>query len=331
MRLHALVSTLTALLFAALAATAAYVAMTGDTRLVPFVLVVAFAHAVVLGWPAFLLGRSLGRVNLISSAILGFMIGACPIPLLTLVMPIGSNTSASIDGVPTMVNGIPTLIGLLYDLLYWSLFGGLGALGGILFFVIVKLAGGSVRPRSETPAPVSRRSSLATSGLAVVALLLTATAFAIPGITMDRTCHNMFRDGRTSVGTRVNVVLAVAVDDWPRVTQIFQDFAAAHHLSFRNSSHASPGVVDMLDLSLCNERGLNIHSLEQVWHQKNVSVPDKRGVSLGVYELRDGSDWRSEARELIARLEAVWPGRIQFKDNLGRDIPMPEELRSGSP
>jgi hypothetical protein len=39
---------------------AAYFAITGDVWLIPFVLVIALGHAVILGLPSFLLGRSLG-------------------------------------------------------------------------------------------------------------------------------------------------------------------------------------------------------------------------------------------------------------------------------
>jgi len=324
-RIHAYASRATALLFAALAPTGAYVALTRDLRLIPFVFAIALGHAVILGLPAFLLGRSLERINLISSAVVGFVIGAGPITLLTL-LSLGSNTSASIDGVPTIVNGIPTLVGWLYQLLSLTSFGGFGVLGGIAFFLVLKLAGGAISAGDGT-ALVTRRASMATSGLAFLAILLTGTALAIPSITMDRTCHNMFRDGRTSVGSKVNIRLSIPVEDWPRLTRLFEEFGAANDLSFRNSNRDHPGTVRVLGLSLCNDRGLNIHAIEQHWERSGNSVP-KDGVSLGIFELRDGSNWKHAARALIAELEARWPGKVQFKDKLGRIVPMPDELRN---
>jgi hypothetical protein len=326
MRIHAYASRATALLFAGLAPTAAYFAITEDVRLIRFALVIALGHAVILGLPSFLLGRSLGRVNLIFSAVVGFVIGAGPIALLTL-LTLGSTKSASINGVPTVINGMPTLAGWEYHLLFWISFGGFGALGGIAFFLILKLTGGAVRADNETAAPITRRASLATSCLAVLAILLTGTALAIPNITMDRTCHNMLRDGRTSVHSKVNVRLAIPVEDWPRLTRLFEEFGAANDLSFRNSNHDEPGTVRVLGLSLCNEHGLNIHALEQHWERSGNSVPEKDGVSLGIYELREGSNWTHAARALIAELDAHWPGKVQFKDGGGRIIPEPDELR----
>jgi hypothetical protein len=181
MRIHADASIVTALLFAALAPTAASWGLTGDLRLSPLVFVVALAHAVILGLPAFIFGRSLERVNLITSAAMGLVIGAGPITFLRL-LSLGSSTSESHDGVSLIINGIPTLVGWLYELLFSMLFGGLGALGGITFFLVLKLAGGAIREGDGT-APATRGASVATFGLAVVAILLTGVALAIPGIT----------------------------------------------------------------------------------------------------------------------------------------------------
>lgn len=326
MRIHTFASSVTALVFAGLASTAAYFAITGDIRLITIVFVIALGHAVILGLPAFLLGRSIQRINLISSTAVGFVIGAGPITLLTL-FSLGSNGSASINGVPTIINGMPTSAGWLYDLLSWISFGGFGALGGIAFFLILKLTGGANRADNETTTPVTRRASLATSCLAVLAILLTATALAIPNITMDRTCHNMFRDGRTSVGSKVSARIAIPVEDWPHLTRFFEEFGAANELSFRNSNHDQRGTVRVLGLSLCNDHGLNIDALELHWERRGNSVPEKDSVWLSIYELREGSDWAHAARALVAELEAQWPGKVQFTGEGGRIIPEPDELR----
>ena len=326
MRIHAYASTATALLLAGLAPTAVFFAITGDLRLIPFVLVIALGHAVILGLPTFLLLRSVGRVNLITSTAVGFVIGAGPITFLTL-LSLGSNGSASINGVPTIINGVPTLTGWLYQLQSWMLFGGLGALGGLTFFLILELAGRAIRADNEMEAAVKRRASLVTSCLAVVAIMLTGTALAIPNITMDRTCHNMHRDGRASVGSKVHMRLAIPVEEWPRLTRLFEEFGAENALSFRNRNHDQPGTVRILGLSLCNDHGLNIHALEQRWERSGNSVPEKDGVALGIYELREGSNWARAARALVAELEAQWPGKVQFKDGGGRIVPEPVELR----
>jgi hypothetical protein len=148
-------------------------------------------------------------------------------------------------------------------------------------------------------------------------------------ITMDRSCHNMSRPGRTSVdvGPKVHVGLVIPVEDWPRLTRLFEEFGAANNLSFRNSNFDRPGTIRMLRLSLCDDRGLNIYALGERWERAGISVPEKSGVFLGIYELRDGSNWQQVARALIAELETHWPGKVQKLDGFRRMIIRVPDLR----
>ncbi len=72
-------------------------------------------------------------------------------------------------------------------------------------------------------------------GLAAVGLLLAGAVAAIPSITRDRTCHKMFRDGRTSIGPQASLDLQIAIDDWPKLTKMFEQFGNEHQLSFRDA------------------------------------------------------------------------------------------------
>ena len=144
MRIYAFASVATALLFAGLPAGAVFFAITGAVYVTLPAFILALGHAVILGLPSFLLGRSLGRVNLVSSAVVGFAIGVIPFTLFTLLITLtqGSANITSSDGVPLVINGVTTLAGWLGILVPWILFGGLGALGGITFCLILKLTGG---------------------------------------------------------------------------------------------------------------------------------------------------------------------------------------------
>src|SRR5581483_6658270 len=83
--------------------------------------------------------------------------------------------------------------------------------------------------------------------LAAVGVMLAAGIFAIPSITKDRTCHNMFRDGnRTSIAPQETIELQLVEYRWPELRKLLADFRAAHNLSVRDSSETRPGVVDIL-------------------------------------------------------------------------------------
>jgi hypothetical protein len=84
-------------------------------------------------------------------------------------------------------------------------------------------------------------------------------------------------------------------------------------------------VVHVLYLSLCSESGVVVFALQQHWMVRD--VPDEPpGISVGVYETKEGSGWRTPARALVAALEERWPGKVTFSDERDRTIPRPAAL-----
>jgi hypothetical protein len=155
-----------------------------------------------------------------------------------------------------------------------------------------------------------------------------SVAFAeLPAITKDRTCHNMFRDGRTSASTKVNIDLDVMPQDWPRLATLFQQFSSSHHMSFRNSSETRPNVVEILGLSACNEEGQVVLALEQRWASRNYSpLSPGRGVAIGIYDVGDGAGWQPLGWDLVALLDSEWHGKVRFRDGDGRLVERPAAL-----
>src|SRR5262249_32440264 len=163
-------------------------------------------------------------------------------------------------------------------------------------------------------------------GLAAVAMIASATVFALPSITMDRSCHSMFRDGRSSVRPKVNIDLDIAMDDWIALTNLFQDFAVSHDMSFRNSNDSKP-AVKILGLSACTEQGRVITADEQRWAPRNYAPAIAGwGVPVSVFDLNDGNAWQPLARDLVAVLDLRWPGKVRFCGGDGRIVPKPPEL-----
>jgi hypothetical protein len=331
-RLQSTGALIAALLFAALVPSFVVAALAQSIGVLPLAFGAALGHAVVLGLPLFFVLRSKHWVNSVSSIMGGFLVGAIPGGIFTWPLRPGTGTNSSTNGVPTVIDGIPTAAGWLGYIEFLAFLGALGALGGLFFWLTLKLSGELARAGHTAEGRVEshgRRGYRIRSVIALgaVAVALAALVFAIPIIRKDRTCHNMFRDGRSSVHSQLNVDILIAIEDWPALSRQFEEFAAAHALSFRNSSRTDPGVVHVLGLSLCNENGVNISAIDQRWVPRNLEpIVPGRGVGVGVYELRENSGWRAHARDLVAVLEAAWPGKVTFRDKDGRLMPKPTDL-----
>jgi hypothetical protein len=305
-----------AILFASLSAAALAAGMGGLVKLMPLVLGVAVAHATLLGLPLFLFLRRKGWANALSSACAGFVIGAVPLGAVAWPRP-PPGSRASVNGVPTIVDGATTLAGWLYYGKLPVFLGLIGALSGLVFWFTLRWSGQSTLSarmvgRSPHPGPGPTAPGRA-SPLAAIALLLTGAVAAIPEIAKDRTCHNLFRDGRrTGVAPMANIQLDVDLKEWPKLIQIFEKFAAAHDLSFRNSSQSKAGIAEMLYLSLCNEKGVNVSVIDQRWASRNYASFAKGGSYLTVYELQANSGWERIAQGLVSELDSTWPGRVRF-------------------
>jgi hypothetical protein len=318
MTLQLLAARCAAFIFAALIPALAVAGLGQSIRLLPYAFAITLGHALILGLPAFLILQMKRWVNAATSTGAGFAIGVMPIAVLTWPLQPAAHFNASTNGVRTIVEGVPTVEGWFEYLQLLLTLGGLGALGGVAFWAVLRVSDGL-----KNGIPNLRRGPV----LAVTAALLSAAVFAIPSVMMDRTCHNMFRDGRRSVGPQVYGDLPISFEDWPTLTHLMANFASDNALSLRDSSKPTSDVVRVLALSLCNETGVNIEIREQRWASHNFEpLIQGRGVSVGVYELREGSGWEDIARDLVGRLEATWPGQLRFRDSLGRTVPIPKKL-----
>ena len=97
---------------------------------------VSSAHAIVIGVPVYLFLRWRGWANAFTSVIGGALVGAVPVALL--LFPGGNRfagSSASVGGVPTMVNGAATEAGWNGYFNTLLVFGAFGAASGFLFWL----------------------------------------------------------------------------------------------------------------------------------------------------------------------------------------------------
>jgi hypothetical protein len=70
-----------------------------------------------------------------------FLIGALPGGLLTWPMNPSLKTTEAVDGVATIVDGVPTLAGWLSYLKLLGIAGSLGAIGGFVFWLTLRCSG----------------------------------------------------------------------------------------------------------------------------------------------------------------------------------------------
>jgi len=140
LRTQHIAGTGTALLFAGLAPALAMAAFWHTAEIVPFIFTFTFAialgHAVLLGLPLFLVFRSMSWINLTTCVVFGFAVGAAPVGVLTWPMRHPElHTSASVVGVPMIINEAITAIGWIGYIKPVICFGSFGALGGFAFWV----------------------------------------------------------------------------------------------------------------------------------------------------------------------------------------------------
>jgi hypothetical protein len=313
---------LAAILLGALVPALVFAAFTQELRFLPITLGVTLAHAALLGLPVAIVFRAKNWMRLGPILAAAFLVGTTPGGILAL-LSMGGTMSASVDGLPTIVNGVPTWVGWKQYGMVVGALGGLGAVGGFIFWLTLKIGSPTADPSDHPKTSVHPRIAVVLAGVAIVASVV---VFAIPAITKDRSCHNFFRDGRKSVTPKLSMDLDLTMDDWPTVASFIKGFSAAHSMSFRDSSLSQP-EVNVLHLNTCTEEGIVIDAMQQVWTSKGYSpeLPGK-GMPIWVYALHEDASWEKVSRELVAALDSRWPGKLRFRDRMGHFVPESEVL-----
>jgi hypothetical protein len=293
--------------------------------------IMAIVHALLLGLPLFFLVRSKGRIGAAISALGGFIVGAVPFGILTLISMIGVQHASS-GGRPTVINGVLTPAGWTEYAYTVGAIGLLGVSGGLIFWLTMRICG-QIADRPDKLEALPSKPSARSWSTASAAFLLSCATLVLPSVVKDYSCHNLFIDGRTSVGPQIRADLKLPAESWSTLRQIFVDFGAAHALSFRSDEQIRRGTVTWRDLNLCNEAGVNIDALDQPWLARMPRLAEiksplaDRGISLSVYALQPDSDWRPLARELIEKIDTTWPQKVTFSGPDGKVISVEQALK----
>jgi hypothetical protein len=100
------------------------------------VFAVTLGHAIILGLPVALVYRRLRWTRLYAAIAGGFFIGSTPAGVMFWPYD-SSGQGASVDGVPTIINGMPTPAGWLQYLELLGTLGAFGAEGGFVFWFVL--------------------------------------------------------------------------------------------------------------------------------------------------------------------------------------------------
>ena len=147
-RMQQIAGVTTAVLCAGLAPALVMAALWHTAEVAPvafvFTFVIALAHAVLLGLPLFLVLQSKGWVNVVTYVVFGFAVGAAPDGVLTWPMQHAAyTTSASIEGMSTIIDRVFTAVESVSYIKPVIYCGSLGALGGLAFWVALLCASSS--------------------------------------------------------------------------------------------------------------------------------------------------------------------------------------------
>ena len=292
-----------------------------SAQIVPIAFMVALPHA-VLGLVVYFLLRLRWKLTLQLSLLVGFLIGAIPMSIMLGV--VAPPNSASSGGVSTVVDGHLTLAGWYDRFILAATFGFYGAVAGLVFWLII-------RSSPQTTGGQAGVKNSAQSHFALPLTLAIATVagiFSIPSFTMDRTCHNSLRDGRTSIGSEIGINLRIDTSEWGEFAAILEDFGQSAGWSVQKDLRNEAEVMQMLNVSICDEAGTNIFVIEMNFPDSPAGDISKGNLGIAVYQPQGGDSWKSPTKSLVGRLSKRWPGRIWFSGGGGEEVPPPEWIKS---
>src|SRR5439155_5367100 len=130
-----------ALLLGALVPASLAAALAHTVTVLPVAFVITLGHATILGLPALLIYRAARWTRLSAAIAGGLIIGMIPGGLLFWPVRLSLRSTASVDSIPTLINGTPTAAGWFQYVELLGTLGGYGALGAFVFWLALRLSG----------------------------------------------------------------------------------------------------------------------------------------------------------------------------------------------
>lgn len=307
---------LAALLAAALVPALLVGALSLSVRIVFVAFLVTAAHSVLLGLPLALILNKFNRITQGNSLIGGFVVGSIAFGIWAwpLKYPeLKTNAWRGAERTQTMIDGVPTLAGWMDYFLLAGLLGFFGLIGGSIFWAFLSnfVEMGAFRKGGFSFRALEWRHRIAV----IAPFVIVATVIAIPMITKDRTCHNLFRDttffdGDRSISPKILYKVEIDGSEWQLIQALFAEFAASNGMSFRNDSIDHGPNHKGLYLSLCNEQGTNVSIARYKFVDSD--RPDM-GLNVPIYSVSGNANWKSVSTKLDQMLRTAFPEKISVE------------------
>lgn len=117
---------------------------------------ISAAYVIVLGIPTYVVLRWRNVVRRWPTIASGFVLGIVPVAVLSWPLRFSKGSSASVDGVATLVDGIPTFAGWLQYLELLTLFGACGAAAATAFWLVARCPNRSFEADGSAAAQLQR-------------------------------------------------------------------------------------------------------------------------------------------------------------------------------
>ncbi len=282
-------------------------------QLLKYVLFFSMASAIGAGLPVVAFLQWKKWLGILPCILAGTLAGALP----GLLFGLNTSFDSSINDQPLGIDGVPTLAGWIEFAKPIVLTSSCGMVGGFIFWAVMRLMRGASVPIVAQDKSQFRYWSVVSATAAIAVGL-----FALPGIFRDNSCHNLFRDGRTSIAPRMSADITLVEGDWTAIADLTGQFASANNLSIRQDRKISGGELSWQTISLCNNDGFVMTisdrpvlaaMRERASAQHPNLVTKVPRTELSIFEIKDGSNWRTMAHALLTKLQPRLPERITFR------------------
>jgi len=228
-----------------------------------------------------------------TAALAGLVVGAAIPALLVLTGPAAD--SASVGGTPTVVGGAYTAAGWLKNLGMVLAFGAAGAIGGVVFWTVVRGRG--------DPAEVGKARMAILVGAAACVLV---AAFTATSLTTDRSCHNPLRNGDTSISPIAGFTLLAGKDQWPKVEAILGEFQRSNDWAVQSDVRLGDDFP-WFQVSVCEEPGTQIfvHGL--------LDFGGRDEVRFDAFTFANGAEWQDALRSIHDAVKSQQLGEVEYK------------------
>ena len=265
----------------------------GGIRLFPLTFEVVAVLAFVLGLPLYLATRSAGKVKLMTAALAGFVVGGAIPAFLVLTGPAAD--SASVGGTATVVGGTYTVAGWLNNLGLVLAFGAAGAIGGAVFWAIVRGRG--------DPEEVG---NIRMAALVCAAACVLVAAFTTTSLTMDRSCHNPLRNGCTSISPNAGFTFLAGKDQWTRVEAILEEFQRSNDWAIQSDVRLGDDFP-WFQVSVCEEPGT------QIFAHGLLDFGGRDEVRFDAFTFANGAEWEEALRSIHDAVKSQQLGELEYK------------------